>query len=158
MQTYVITGEVALLFRQWLIDTGKLKSTCVVDQLSKIPTAFGELTVKMVFEVVARYYHHSDAYVLLEKTNAWHIARPRQLACYLAVKYAPRATASGVARWAGVHHTTIRHGLRTTRQRVKTDPEFAVEVAEIESLLCPINGKKPVESARLERERKQVSE
>lgn len=60
------------------------------------------------------------------------VARPRQVAMYLAKEMTPRSLVEIGRRFGGRDHTTVLHACRQVERLCAADPEFAEVVRELE--------------------------
>lgn len=74
---------------------------------------------------------------LLLKKRFRHIVDARQLICYLILKYIPEANTNNVTKYFGViqNHATVIHSRKAVIDRIKYYPQFAQQVADIETKL-----------------------
>lgn len=89
------------------------------------------ITVQMVQKVVARQ-HGMSVQQLLERTRRQSIARPRQLAMYLATKMTHASLPDIGQRFGGFDHTTIMYARDRIEELAQTDVKLR---ADIESLV-----------------------
>lgn len=84
-------------------------------------------TVEQIQKAVARYYKMTVK-ELLERTRRHAVARPRQVAMYLAWRYSQASLPDIGQRFGGFDHTTVLYARDMVIQRMKDDKEFAGEV------------------------------
>lgn len=68
---------------------------------------------------------------LLSQRRAREVARPRQVAMYLAKKLTPRSLPEIGRRFGGRDHTTVMHAVRRIEELRKVDPEIASDVGQL---------------------------
>jgi chromosomal replication initiator protein len=71
---------------------------------------------------------------LLGRRRSKHVAVPRQIAMYLA-RHLLGASLPRLGELFGRDHTTIKHGVDATRDRVKSDVAFQLVVEQLEQRL-----------------------
>jgi chromosomal replication initiator protein len=80
----------------------------------------------------------SDFKISLERIEARErvrdVARPRQVAMYLAKKLTPHSL-STIARIFEYHHTNVLHAIRATERRMAADPNLALKIEARKLLL-----------------------
>lgn len=83
-----------------------------------------QLTIEHIQAVVEEYYNikHAD---MLSKTRVVTIARPRQMAMYLAREFTNHSLPSIAAAFGGRDHTTVLHACKRIRALRKTDDGIA---------------------------------
>src|SRR4051812_6051750 len=105
--------------------------------------AFGEtatpeqrrVTFQQIFDVVTKYYNVrlSD---LQSKKRHKSIAFPRQVCMWLARKYTRYSLEEIGGHFGGRDHTTVLHEVRTVEGDIKSDPEIANQLTQIEKNLA----------------------
>ncbi len=85
------------------------------------------ITVQLVQKVVARYYNMSVAQ-LLERTRRHAVARPRQMAMYLATQMTQASLPDIGARFGGFDHTTIMYARDRISELTREDVKVSQEV------------------------------
>ena len=105
--------------------------------------AFGEtatpeqrrVTFQQIFDVVTKYYNVrlSD---LQSKKRHKSIAFPRQVCMYLARKYTRYSLEEIGGHFGGRDHTTVLHAVRTVDGDMRSDPEIATQINQIENNLA----------------------
>lgn len=80
---------------------------------------------------------HVTRFELEQQIRLRHIVDARQLICYLILKHIPGANTNNVTKHFGMkqHHATVIHGRKAVIDRMKYYPQFAQQVAEIETKL-----------------------
>jgi chromosomal replication initiator protein len=87
-------------------------------------TAEKRITMDSVVRAVAERFQLQPMQ-LKEKTNAWHISYPRQIAMYL-IKELTQASLPEIGRaFGGKHHTTVLHSVNKIERKRLTDKELA---------------------------------
>ena len=100
----------------------------------KRPVMKPVLTVGVVQDLVARYFGIRTA----EMTSARRsrdVARPRQIAMYLARQFTPQSLPQIGARFGNRDHTTVLHALRKIAALKKTDAQLAVDLDRLTTRL-----------------------
>jgi chromosomal replication initiator protein len=85
------------------------------------------ITVQLVQKVVARHFN-MNVQQLLERTRRHSIARPRQIAMFLACRMTHASLPDIGARFGGFDHTTIMYARDRIAQLVETDPSVKAEI------------------------------
>lgn len=88
------------------------------------------ITVQLVQKVVARHYNMT-VQQLLERTRRHAIARPRQIAMYLACILTHASLPDIGQRFGGFDHTTIMYARDRIAAMVEQDPAFKGEIENI---------------------------
>ena len=94
----------------------------------------GRLKIAHIQAAVAAFYDIP----VLEMTSARRsrqVARPRQVAMYLAKQLTPKSLPDIGRRFGGRDHTTVIHAVRTITQLIDGDGEFAADVAALQGVL-----------------------
>jgi chromosomal replication initiator protein len=68
---------------------------------------------------------------LLSQRRAREVARPRQVAMYLAKKLTPRSLPEIGRRFGGRDHTTVMHAVKRIEELRRVDPEIASDVGQL---------------------------
>lgn len=89
------------------------------------------LSIRAVSYAVSREFGVSMA-DLISHRRFWHIARPRQVAMYLAEKLTGKSLPQIGLFLGGRDHTTVLHGVRRIAAMLACDPELAARVGVIE--------------------------
>ncbi len=99
-----------------------------------LPAEPEPVSLDAIIRVVAR---HFDLKVseLKSKTNARHIAFPRQVAMYLGKKLAGKSLPQIGQAFGGKHHTTVLHAVRKIETLAGKDPKVQKMLTEIEEEL-----------------------
>ncbi len=95
-----------------------------------INTARMRPTIKNIIRVVCEYYgiSHVD---LISQRRTRDLARPRQVAMYLAKTHTESSYPTIGKSFGSRDHTTVMHGFRTIEARIKTDGQLADDVATL---------------------------
>ncbi|MBC7507000.1 MAG: chromosomal replication initiator protein DnaA [Sandarakinorhabdus sp.] len=93
-----------------------------------------KLTIDEIQRKVAEHYHLklSD---LLSARRAREVARPRQVAMYLAKKLTPRSLPEIGRRFGGRDHTTVMHAVKRIEELRASDREIDADVVRLTRLL-----------------------
>lgn len=92
-------------------------------------------TIRRLQEVVADFYHISPS----EMTSARRsrsVARPRQVAMYLARETTPKSLPDIGKLFGNRDHTTVIHAIRKVESLIATDDDFAVDVEVLRERLA----------------------
>lgn len=92
------------------------------------------ITVQLVQKVVARYFNMTPQQ-LLERTRRHAIARPRQIAMYLATKMTHASLPDIGARFGGFDHTTIMYARDRIAELLETDIKLKQDVEVLARLI-----------------------
>jgi chromosomal replication initiator protein len=128
-----LDGAVCQLLIEWKISGGKtvtLEATANALQSKLAEGAERRITVQLVQKVVARHYNMS-VQQLLERTRRHSIARPRQVAMYLACKMTHASLPDIGQRFGGFDHTTIMYARDRIAALSETDPNLKAELEGI---------------------------
>jgi chromosomal replication initiator protein len=88
-----------------------------------IPGGEKRVTMDAVLKAVAEKFNLQPLQ-LKQKTNAWQIAHPRQIAMYL-IKELTQASLPEIGRmFGGKHHTTVLHSVNKVDKQRQKDPEI----------------------------------
>jgi chromosomal replication initiator protein len=88
------------------------------------------ITVQLVQKVVARHFNMS-VQQLLERTRRHSIARPRQIAMFLACRMTHASLPDIGQRFGGFDHTTIMYARDRIAQLVEQDPTTKAEIENL---------------------------
>ena len=93
-----------------------------------------KLTIDEIQRKVAEHYglKHSD---MLSARRAREVARPRQVAMYLAKKLTPRSLPEIGRRFGGRDHTTVMHAVKRIEELRASDREIDADVVRLTRLL-----------------------
>lgn len=92
------------------------------------------LTIPMIQRHVARYYG-LPVEEMLSNSRCQCVARPRQVAMYLARRRTHNSLPQIGRRFGKRDHTTVIHAIRQIERHRKTNPDFDEEVRELEGRL-----------------------
>lgn len=92
------------------------------------------VTVQVVQKVVARHYNMS-LQQLLERTRRHAVARPRQVAMYLACKMTHASLPDIGQRFNGFDHTTVMYARDRVAELAAKDPAFNAELDALARLI-----------------------
>lgn len=125
-----LDGALSQLIIEWKICGGtqvtlEAAANALQPQLSE--AAERRITVQLVQKVVARQYNMS-VQQLLERTRRHSIARPRQIAMFLACRMTHASLPDIGARFGGFDHTTVMYARDRVASLVEQDPAFRAEV------------------------------
>ncbi|MFZ4111528.1 MAG: helix-turn-helix domain-containing protein, partial [Polymorphobacter sp.] len=93
-----------------------------------------KLTIDEIQRKVAEYYALKMA-DLLSARRAREVARPRQVAMYLAKKLTPRSLPEIGRRFGGRDHTTVMHAVKRIEELRAADSELNNDVVHLARLL-----------------------
>jgi chromosomal replication initiator protein len=93
-----------------------------------------KVTVDHIIKSVAKF-HQLTPQELLARTRRAEIARPRQIAMYLATKMTVRSLPDIARRFGGFDHTTVLYARNSVGKKLEADPRMAAEVAAIEQAI-----------------------
>jgi chromosomal replication initiator protein len=105
--------------------TGSPITLAMAQQVLKylIPGGERRVTMDAVLKAVAEKFNLQPAQ-LKQKTNAWQIAHPRQIAMYL-IKELTHASLPEIGRlFGGKHHTTVLHSVQKVEKQRHKDPDI----------------------------------
>jgi len=105
--------------------TGSPVTLAMAQQVLKylIPGGEKRVTMDAVLKAVAEKFNLQPLQ-LKQKTNAWQIAHPRQIAMYL-IKELTHASLPEIGRlFGGKHHTTVLHSVNKVDKQRQKDPEI----------------------------------
>jgi chromosomal replication initiator protein len=132
-----LDGAVCQLLIEWKISGGKevtLEAAAAALQSKLADAAERRITVQLVQKVVARHYNMS-VQQLLERTRRHAIARPRQVAMFLACRMTHASLPDIGSRFGNFDHTTIMYA----RDRIAALAEQdAALKAELDTLMRAI--------------------
>ncbi|HEX3487256.1 MAG TPA: chromosomal replication initiator protein DnaA [Micropepsaceae bacterium] len=118
--------------------TGKPVTAAVAEEAigsgSKAATGDHRVTIDEIQKKTAEYYK-LDLRELHSARRARRVARPRQVAMYLARELTSRSLPDIGRRFGGRDHTTVLHACRRIEALCKTDPVFQQEVDFLRKVL-----------------------
>lgn len=103
-----------------------------------------ERPVERIQRIVAETFRIPVIEMVSER-RARHIARPRQVAMYLARETTTMSLPAIGGRFGGRDHTTVMHACRRVEELIESDPEFYGKVSRLRELL---GGTAPVRLGR----------
>ena len=92
------------------------------------------ITVDKIQNVVSNYFNISLSEMLSQRRSR-PLARPRQIAMYLAKKMTTRSLPEIGRRFANRDHTTVIHAVKTISRLSEQDDEMKKNISQIKSLL-----------------------
>lgn len=92
------------------------------------------ITVDEIQKACAAHYH-IDASEMRSKRRARAVARPRQVAMYLAKKMTPRSLPEIGRIFGGRDHSTVIHAVRTIEELRQTNPEIDSDIRKLQRQL-----------------------
>lgn len=128
-----LDGALAQLLIEWKISGGNpvtLEAAANALQTQLSDASERRITVQLVQKVVARNYNMS-LQQLLERTRRHSIARPRQIAMFLACKMTHASLPDIGARFGGFDHTTVMYARDRIAALVEQDVAFRGEIENI---------------------------
>ena len=84
--------------------------------------------------MVSNYYNIALSEMLSQRRSR-PLARPRQIAMYLAKKMTTRSLPEIGRRFANRDHTTVIHAVKTVEKLLQTNDEIKKNVEELKSLI-----------------------
>ncbi|MBX9747396.1 MAG: AAA family ATPase [Hyphomonadaceae bacterium] len=128
-----LDGALCQLLIEWKISGGvevTLEAAANALQAKLSDASERRITVQLVQKVVARQYNMS-LQQLLERTRRHSIARPRQIAMFLACKMTHASLPDIGARFGGFDHTTVMYARDRIAALVEQDVAFKAEIENI---------------------------
>lgn len=128
-----LDGALSQLLIEWKISGGTevtLEAAANALQAQLSETAERRITVQLVQKVVARHYN-MNMQQLLERTRRHAVARPRQIAMFLACRMTQASLPDIGQRFGGFDHTTVMYARDRIAQIVEQDPNFKAEIEGI---------------------------
>ena len=92
------------------------------------------ITVDKIQNIVSNFYSISLSEMLSQRRSR-PLARPRQIAMYLAKKLTTRSLPEIGRRFANRDHTTVIHAVKTINRLSEKDEELKKNINEIKSIL-----------------------
>lgn len=92
------------------------------------------LTVARIKEMTARVFEVPLSSMTSDR-RARDVARPRQVAMYLAADLTPKSLPTIGRLFGGRDHTTVIHAIKRVEQLIDLDADFAADVDAVRSLL-----------------------
>lgn len=128
-----LDGALSQLLIEWKVSGGKtvtLDAAANALQSKFAAAAERRVTVQLVQKVVARHYGMT-VQQLLERTRRQAIARPRQVAMFLACRLTNASLPDIGQRFGGYDHTTVMYARERIAQMAEQDPLFKAEIENI---------------------------
>jgi chromosomal replication initiator protein len=128
-----LDGALSQLIIEWKISGGTpvtLEAAANALQTKLSEAAEKRITVQLVQKVVARHYNMS-LQQLLERTRRHSIARPRQIAMFLACRMTHASLPDIGARFGGFDHTTVMYARDRVAALMEQDAAFKAEVENV---------------------------
>jgi chromosomal replication initiator protein len=128
-----LDGAVCQLLIEWKISGGTivtLDAAANALQSKLSDAAERRITVHLVQKVVARH-HGMSVQQLLERTRRHAIARPRQIAMFLACRMTHASLPDIGQRFGGFDHTTIMYARDRIGALIEQDPNFKAEIEAV---------------------------
>ena len=113
------------------------KNLTILDCKNILKDIFNQIrviTVDKIQNVVSNYFNISLSEMLSERRSR-PLARPRQIAMYLAKKMTSRSLPEIGRRFANRDHTTVIHAVKTITRLSEQDDEMKKNISQIKSLL-----------------------
>jgi chromosomal replication initiator protein len=132
-----LDGAVSQLLIEWKITGGQdVTLDAAANALQSKLSEAGErrVTVLVVQKVVARHYNMS-LQQLLERTRRHSVARPRQVAMYLACKLTQASLPDIGQRFNGFDHTTVMYARDRIAELAAKDPNLNAELEALARLI-----------------------
>ena len=128
-----LDGALSQLIIEWKISGGTevtLEAAANALQTKLSEAAEKRITVQLVQKVVARHYNMS-LQQLLERTRRHSIARPRQIAMFLACRMTHASLPDIGQRFGGFDHTTVMYARDRVATLMEQDANFKAEVENV---------------------------
>ena len=113
------------------------KTLTIVDCKNILKDVFNQIrviTVDKIQNVVSNYFNISLSEMLSQRRSR-PLARPRQIAMFLAKKMTTRSLPEIGRRFANRDHTTVIHAVKTITRLSEQDDEMKKSISQIKSLL-----------------------
>lgn len=126
-------GALGQLVIEWKISGGTevtLEAAANALQAKLSEAAEKRITVQLVQKVVARHYGMT-LQQLLERTRRHTVARPRQIAMFLACRMTQASLPDIGARFGGFDHTTVMYARDRVAALIEQDAAFKAEVENV---------------------------
>jgi len=108
----------------------------LVQKLTAQNIVVRKLNIEDVMKTVARYFE-IDLSDLTSQSRERRVARPRQIAMYLAKEITRRSTPTIGTKFGGRDHTTVMHGIKRIQDLCVCDPDTQRAVADLRLMLTP---------------------
>jgi chromosomal replication initiator protein len=128
-----LDGALSQLIIEWKISGGTevtLEAAANALQAKLTDASERRITVQLVQKVVARHYN-MNIQQLLERTRRHSIARPRQVAMFLACRMTQASLPDIGQRFGGFDHTTVMYARDRIAALVEQDPNFKAEIENV---------------------------
>jgi chromosomal replication initiator protein len=132
-----LDGAVSELVLEWKVSGGSevsMEAAANALQGKLSDGADRRITVQLVQKVVARQ-HGMSVQQLLERTRRQSIARPRQLAMYLATKMTHASLPDIGQRFGGFDHTTIMYARDRIEELAQTDVKLKADIEALARMI-----------------------
>lgn len=93
------------------------------------------LTVRRIQDVVSAFYRIPSDEMTSERRGR-EVARPRQIAMYLAREMTPKSFPDIGKLFGNRDHTTVLHAVRRVESLIEADPDIAVDVEVLRERLA----------------------
>lgn len=93
------------------------------------------MTVKRIQETVAAHYRIPETEMTSERRARW-VARPRQVAMFLARELTPQSLPAIGRMFGGRDHTTVIHAIRKVERLMRADEGIYEDVARLRRKLA----------------------
>lgn len=131
----VLEGAITRLFAFASLVGGEITLDRATDCLADILRASErKLTIDEIMKKVCEYYNIRMTDMVSPRRSR-SIARPRQMAMYLAKKLTPRSYPEIGRKFGGRDHTTILHGVRKIETLITTDSQIAEDAVILQRKL-----------------------
>lgn len=90
--------------------------------------------IEEIKHFVARYFHIAPGH-MSSQWRARSVARPRQIAMYLARRFTGYSLPDIGRRFGGRDHTTVLHALTVVDRLVASSPVFKADIQTLEHML-----------------------
>lgn len=121
-------------FLDSLIASGATAGVLLAVLEADVAEASRRVTVSDIQRIVAAYYKLSP-FDMTSARRSRAVARPRQIAMYLARHHTQQSMPAIGRRFGGRDHTTVIHAVRRVEALIDCDGEIAEQVAELEAML-----------------------
>ena len=101
---------------------------------SEMPAAPSAITTARIVNVVTSYYDVTNEQ-LVSKSRQQSITRPRQICMFLTREKTDHSLQEVGRQFGGRDHTTVMHAVKTIKQRIMDNSEFAQVIAELKRRL-----------------------
>ena len=132
-----IRDLIGILYRVIAYSRVHNKTLSIVDCKNILKDVFNQIrvvTVDKIQNIVSNYFNIALSDMLSQRRSR-PLARPRQIAMYLAKKMTTRSLPEIGRRFANRDHTTVIHAVKTITRLVEQDDEMKKNVNQIKALL-----------------------